>query len=98
VGWCSMVSIATIPLAGWSEVQILVGTSYFSLLQNVQTGSGAHPAFYFRGMVPPHQGLNQGVGIRCSVPIRTGAGSHPASSTMGTSFLSRGKAARAGLS
>ena len=40
-----MVSIATVPLAGLSWVQILVGTKDFSLLQNFQTSSGAHPAF-----------------------------------------------------
>ena len=88
MGWYSMVSIATITLAGWSEVQILVETIYF--LQNVQTGSGAHPSFDFRGMGFFPQGLNLGVGIRCSVLVWTGAGSHPASSTVGTGFLSSG--------
>jgi len=49
-----MVSIATVPLAGWSWVQILVWTKDFSLLQNVQTSSGAHPAFCMRvqGFLP----------------------------------------------
>ena len=41
-----MVSIAIRLRAKWSSVQILVGTRSLSLLQNVQTSSGAHPAFY----------------------------------------------------
>jgi hypothetical protein len=41
-----MMGRVTVPQAAWDEVQILVGTEYFSLLQNVQTGSGAHPALY----------------------------------------------------
>jgi hypothetical protein len=44
----SMVSLATVPLAGWSQVQILVGSKDFSFLQNVQTSPGAHSAFYTR--------------------------------------------------
>jgi len=43
-----MVSIVTVPLAGWSWVQILVGTKDFSLLQNVQSNVGAHPVFFMR--------------------------------------------------
>ena len=43
-----MVRIATGPLAGWFWVQILVGTKDFSLLQNIHTSSGAHPAYYIR--------------------------------------------------
>ena len=35
--------------AGWSEVRIPVGASYFSLLQNVQTSSGAKPDTYSIG-------------------------------------------------
>ena len=34
------------------------------------------------------------VGARLSVPVQTGATSHPASCTVGTGFLSRGEAAR----
>jgi len=45
-GQGSMVSIVTILLAGWSWVQILVGTKDFSPLQNIQTSFGAHTAFY----------------------------------------------------
>jgi hypothetical protein len=44
-----MASIAIIQLYGWSGVRILVGANYLSLLQNVQTGPGAHPTFYLRG-------------------------------------------------
>ena len=36
--------VAIVPLAEWSWVQILVGTKDFSLLQNIQTNSGCHPA------------------------------------------------------
>ena len=36
--------VAIVPLAEWSWVQILVGTKDFSLLQNIQTNSGSHPA------------------------------------------------------
>jgi hypothetical protein len=39
---------SAILLAGWSWVQILIGTKHFSLLQNIQTSSRAHPAFYIR--------------------------------------------------
>jgi len=45
-GQGSTVSIVTVLLAGWSWVQILVGTKDFSPLQNIQTSSGAHTAFY----------------------------------------------------
>jgi len=31
--------------AGWSRVQVLAGAACFSLLQNVQTGSGGHTLF-----------------------------------------------------
>jgi hypothetical protein len=43
-----MVSIVTVPLVGWSWVQILIGTKDFSLLLNIQISSGAHPAFFIR--------------------------------------------------
>jgi len=43
-----MVHVVTVLLAAWSWVQILVGTEDFSLLQYIQTSSGAHPAFYIR--------------------------------------------------
>jgi len=36
-------TIATTLPAGWFRFQIPAGTTNFSLLQNVQTGSGAHP-------------------------------------------------------
>jgi len=45
-GQGSVVSIVTVPLAGWSWVHILVEAKGFSLLQNIQTSSGAHTAFY----------------------------------------------------
>ena len=48
-GWERMVSIVTVPPAGWSWVQTLVGTKNFSLLQDVQSSSEAHPAFYLMG-------------------------------------------------
>jgi len=35
--------------AGIDRVRIPVGAKYLSLLQNVQPGSGAHPASYFMG-------------------------------------------------
>jgi len=47
-GQGSMVSIVTVPQGRWSWVQILVGTKDISLLENIQTSSGAHPAFYIR--------------------------------------------------
>jgi hypothetical protein len=40
----SMVSVASVPLAVWYGVRVLVGIKDFSLFQNNQTGSGAHPA------------------------------------------------------
>jgi hypothetical protein len=43
-----MASIATVPLAGWFWVQILVGITDLTLLQNVQKSPKAHPAFYIR--------------------------------------------------
>jgi len=43
-----MVSIATVPLAGWSWVQILIGTKEFSFLQNILTSSGSHSAICIR--------------------------------------------------
>ena len=48
-GWEHKVSIVTVPPAGWSWVRTLVGTNIFSLLQDVQSGSGAHPTFYLMG-------------------------------------------------
>jgi hypothetical protein len=49
-----MVTIVTVSQGGWSWVQILVGTKDISLLENIQTSSGAHPAFYIRvqGFIP----------------------------------------------
>ena len=44
-----MVSIVTVPLAGWSWVQMLLGKNNFPLLQDVQSGSGAHTAFCLMG-------------------------------------------------
>ena len=44
-----MVSITSVPLSGWLGVQILVGTKDFSVLQNTQTSTLAHPGFYLRG-------------------------------------------------
>jgi hypothetical protein len=43
-----MVSILTIPPAGWSGVRILIGTKDWFLLQIVQAGSMAHQSFYLR--------------------------------------------------
>ena len=40
-----MISIETMLPARLSRVQILVGAKDFSLLQNVHTGWGVHPAF-----------------------------------------------------
>ena len=48
-GWGTMVSIVTMLLTGWSVVRIPVGERDFSVFQNFQTGSGAHPAFYLIG-------------------------------------------------
>jgi len=45
-----MVSIVTFLPNGWSWVQILVGTTDSSLLQNIETSCGAHPVFCI--MVP----------------------------------------------
>ena len=42
--------MATRVRAGCTGIQIQVGATDFSLFQNVQTGSGAHPALY--SMVP----------------------------------------------
>ena len=44
-----MVSIVTMLPTGWSVVRIPVGERDFSVFQNFQTGSGAHPAFYLIG-------------------------------------------------
>jgi hypothetical protein len=44
--WGSIVGIATRLWTGQSRVWILVGARDISLFQNVQTGSGAHPASY----------------------------------------------------
>jgi len=38
-----MVSITSVPLAGWYWVRVLVERKDFSLLLNNQTGSWAHP-------------------------------------------------------
>jgi hypothetical protein len=35
--------------AGWSRIHIPVGPRDLSLLQNIQTGTGAHPASYLMG-------------------------------------------------
>ena len=43
------VHIATVLQAGRNGVRIPAGTRQFSLLQNVQTGSGAHQAYYLMG-------------------------------------------------
>jgi hypothetical protein len=43
--WNSVDGIATRLRAAWSGVQSPVGATYSSLLQNVQTSSGAHPAY-----------------------------------------------------
>jgi len=48
-GWEHMISIVTVPPAGWLWVRMLVGTNIFSLLQDMQSGSGADPAFYLKG-------------------------------------------------
>jgi len=50
-----MVNIVTVQLAGWSWFQMLVGTNIFSLLQDVQSGSGAHCAFCLMGTGVPYQ-------------------------------------------
>ena len=47
MGWDSAVGIATALQAGWSGDRILVGGVRFSA--PVQTGPGAHPAFYTMG-------------------------------------------------
>jgi hypothetical protein len=44
-----VVSIVTTLRAGRSGVQILAGAKRFSLLQNVETGLGAHPTSYSMG-------------------------------------------------
>jgi len=44
-----IVSIQTSLWAGWCWVQILVGIRDFSHFQNMQTGTGAHPASYSVG-------------------------------------------------
>jgi hypothetical protein len=45
----SSVSIVTGLWTGRSEARIPAGTRYFSLLQNVKGGSGAHPDFILMG-------------------------------------------------
>jgi hypothetical protein len=52
----SLVGIVTRLRAGRSGVRIPVEARDFSLLQNVQTGSGAHPASYSVGIVVPSRG------------------------------------------
>jgi hypothetical protein len=42
--WGNIVGIPTRLQIGWSRVRILIGAQDFSLLQNVQTSSEAHPA------------------------------------------------------
>jgi len=44
--WDGVIDIATIVRAGRSEVRIPIGARGLSLFQNVQTGSGVHPASY----------------------------------------------------
>jgi len=51
-----MVSIGTVPPAGWSWVRMLVGTNIFPLLQDVLSGSGPHPAFCLMGTRVHYQG------------------------------------------
>ena len=46
---CSAVDIVTVLRTERSAFRVLVGLRSFSLLQNVQTGSGAHPTSYIRG-------------------------------------------------
>jgi hypothetical protein len=43
------VDTATVLQAGRNGVRILAGARDFSLLRNMQTGSGAHPASYSMG-------------------------------------------------
>jgi len=63
-----MVSIVTVPLAGWSWVQMLVGTNNFPLLQDTQSGSGSHPAFYLMGTSVLYQDKSgQGVYLATAV-------------------------------
>jgi hypothetical protein len=45
-----IVNIVTRFWVGWSVPEIWAGARDFSLLQNIQTGSGAHPASYSMGM------------------------------------------------
>jgi hypothetical protein len=47
--WSSIVGIVAEVWAGCSGVQIQAGVREFSLLQNVQTDSGAHPDPYSVG-------------------------------------------------
>lgn len=58
---CSIVGVATRLRTGWSSVWIPVGLKDFSLLQNVQTGHGAHTTSYSMdaGFLPgrEHPGL-----------------------------------------
>ena len=51
VGWGSIVDTAT--RDAQSAVQTLVEVTYFSLLQNIQTGSGTHPASFAMGTKLP---------------------------------------------
>jgi len=46
----NIVNVVTRFWVGWSVPQIRAGARDFSLLQNVQTGCGAHPASYSMGM------------------------------------------------
>jgi hypothetical protein len=43
----SVVDVATGLRAAGSRVRIPVGAKYFSVVQNVQTGCGTHPAHYY---------------------------------------------------
>ena len=76
----------------------------FSLLRNVQTGSGAHPASFsqYKGLFTAlHSSVGtatrywlNGPGIESrwefSAPVQTGPGAYLASYIMGTGSLSRG--------
>jgi hypothetical protein len=54
VGWGSIVDTAT--RDAQCGVRTLVEVTYFSLLQNIQTGSGTHPASFAMGTKFPSWG------------------------------------------
>jgi hypothetical protein len=56
--WDNVISIATRLWIGQSGVQFPAGVRDSSVLRNIQTGSGTHPASYIMGTEVPSRGLS----------------------------------------